>query len=338
MVAMARVENRGVPALAVVLLAATGCRGCNSEGPRPQATEAAAPATAMSAPPALALDAYTASTDAGPAAGSRAFLVRFGPEFVPLGCFDAAKRQLRGGAGCVDLIASDPRVGVLESAAPHARVRARPVKLAVMTFEGADEGQRGFRLDVPCLENGERVPPCWEPEGDGGEHAVWPVSTFGRFKLVPPFDPTPELPPEVAAEMEGIARKIGFPATPPVAVAQRLQVDLDGDGKRETLLCVALDSSGGPIVKDADVIDLPAALHYLFISRNKGPFARAPLPPRNDLLQVDGDAKVRGVMDLDGDGGDELWMQNSYMEGGTSMVVHWRDGMWQILGSVTAGQ
>jgi hypothetical protein len=125
---------------------------------------------------------------------------------------------------------------------------------------------------------------------------------------------------------------VAFTRTPPMWLHTKLLTDLDGDGRRETLLAIKLppwtDEQFGP---EELTSELPGEMALLFLER-QGRFEHVPLDD-NALY----DAWPLATFDLDGDGRTELWMENHYYEGYDQMIVRWTGSGWEVIDELGDG-
>jgi len=300
---------------------------------------------------------------ARPAWESRVFLLRFGADLVPLGCFDAGRNKLGRGQACLDLIAPRPQVRVIQLEDGQQRERTVPVAAAPVHFIASDQTVDGYRLGLSCPPDADPKPPCAGPPSTAGFFALWPPA-FGPLTIAdrpdlwhkPPGGarPAPPLPAEIADDLTGRLRECGSGKAPPLTAHQRLQLDLDGDGAAEELLTVRAEpieanswdeaqalgrGDGGCLPAD---VDRPHSWFFLYVKR--GPrFVRTPLGPlpREAVspggTEEDGhrepsiDGEVLAAFDLEGDGASELWLEQPYYEGNNWVVVHLRGGTFQVI-------
>jgi hypothetical protein len=282
---------------------------------------------------------------------SRVFLLRFGSDLVPLACFDARADELRRGEDCLELIAGRPEVRVVQQEGGSPRERTLRVTAAPVEFTASEQIMDGYRLDLTCPRDGRPKPPCVGPDTAAGSFAVWPPG-FGGVSLAERGRPTEPLPVEVAGELTRQLRDCRSGEVPALAVHQRLRLDLDGDGVPEELLTVRAtpieaatwDDSMSQARGDAGClppdVDRPQSWFFTYVKR--GPrFVRVPLDAlpsgapfaggSGDTPGTSVDAEVLASFDLDGDGAAELWMEQPYYEGMNWVVVHLRDGVFEVI-------
>jgi hypothetical protein len=312
----------------VVAAAAGGCDGCaRKRAPRAQADAAAGPMIATGA------DAGSAGSGGGSASAeaSRVFFLRFDANLLPFGCYDARTRALRPGKGCLELVRGSPRVGVVQLERGRAQPRALAAKPARIKFILSEETFDGLRLDLPCAQDehphgGPRTPLCEGPEGAAGAYAIWPES-FKGLTLAPrsaASGATETLPPEVVSHLGSYLRQNGVTSVLPLALHQRLTLDLDGDAERETLLTVRVSVPGELHQEE----ELPSEWFFVYVSA-RGRFEHAHVPLAR--YRTFTDAEVLGYLDLDGDGAMELWLQLPYSEGHDTLLARWRSGAWEVI-------
>lgn len=137
--------------------------------------------------------------------------------------------------------------------------------------------------------------------------------------------------PALAAAVAELLRTKGV-ASPRVEVAAAWEVDLDGDGTRETLI-VAASPGYVKALTEGDGTSLPAGAF-------SGVFLRATMARKTVTRMVAGEVYPRGtgegsppqsfgltqVADLNGDGAMEIVVHSHYYEGGGVTVVQWKGG------------
>ena len=307
-------------------LAGAGCQGC-----RARRQEQVVPAADI-AP--LAADAGVLGSDAPVTAGSRVFLLRFGGDLIPFGCYDGAARALRPGAECLELVGADPHLAVVQLEGNQQRLRTLRVKPAIHEFVLSGKQVTGFRLDLPCARGSDQPPysqPCAGAPDDAGAYGVWPAS-FGQVTLARPSPtarPKGAVPAEIVAELDPILREIGFARRPAMTLHQTLSLDLDGDRRSETVLSVRVDTDHHEGDDEAKTSELPRHLFFLYL-RVGDRYRRMSLP-ESTTIETRGDAEVIAYFDLDGDRAMELWLETPYYEGRDWLLARWRGGAWQVI-------
>jgi hypothetical protein len=295
---------------------------------------------------------------------SRVFLLRFAADLVPFGCYDARENQLRPGESCRDLIDARPEVRVVQVEGGQPRERTLPVTATPVHFIASDQTVDGYRLNLPCPPNEDQPhPPCAGPKGTAGFFAAWPPG------FAPTLAPRPDskrlwapsaagengpLPREVVEELTPLLRDCKTGEVPPLAVHQRLRLDLDGDGVPEELLTVRAQAIEADSADDANLrlpgvgpclpADVDRPSHWFFLYVKRGPrFVRVPLGPLPSdapfaggsgapgVQSLSADGEVLGSFDLDGDGAQELWLEQPYYEGRNWVVVRLRGGIFEVL-------
>jgi hypothetical protein len=300
------------------------------------------------------------------------FLLRFGADLVPMGCFDAQRGQLLRGSDCLGLIAARPQVRVLQVEHDQQRERTSPVTAAPVNFIGSGQTVDGYRLDLPCPQSDEATSPCEGPGSAAGRFAVWPPA-FGPVTLAARPEAAPEaastaagagalqpLPREVIEDLGPRLRECRSGRLPTLTVHQRLRVDLDGDGTSEELITVRAEPIQADNWEDSLIrgpeaagclpsgVNRPGEWFFLYVRRGAR-FVRVPLGPlpadapsavgdtRPGFAAPSPDGEVLASFDLDGDGAFELWLQQPYYEGNNWAVVRSRGGVFEVIAHFAEG-
>ncbi len=231
---------------------------------------------------------------------------------VPLACRDQS--QINGGMACLGMIPEESTVGLEGGDKVTPRMRARP------HCQGRAQRTEGLVLE----------------ESTHAGHAVWPPSAHG---IITPVGrgkgcrgwcrfgraghPRVRMKPALRQRLLRAARRHGLESgRQALQLVQVVTVDLDGDGAAERLYSVA--------VPDDDTEEYDFSFSALFVEPGvkAGKSTSASKAPRLRLmLRRDTHAVVlRGTLDLDKDGRQELWLLLSPTAGaGDSWVIMARD-------------
>jgi hypothetical protein len=291
----------------------------------------------------------------------RALLLRFGSQFVTLGCFAGSRSFL--GRVCDAPIARAPRIGVdaryttdqstVEVARAIVRFEfdridangfaigswplpPRDVREESGPFDGfavwppgalkvelTAVGEEGVHDGVKIRCEQERWSPCKDadrpgPDGGSSRHdreQSWPL-----------------LEERWARDVERLIAPTlrQFDSQRRLRLAQTLSVDIDGDGRPETLRNVAVTDVAMRPRKDHGrewYPESPTTFFFIFAEKD-GQLIRLPARTRpSDGDDMDG--LVLGWTDVDGDGRPEILMETPSYEGLTWQLVRFRDGAFR---------
>ncbi len=281
----------------------------------------------------------------------RALLLRFGPELVSFACV-AGRRSFLGRV-CDTPINHSPRVGLDRRYTTDRAVAT--IHPALVRFEHDEVDANGFSLEgwpqapadgrkdsgpfdgfavwppdafqVQLSPHGERVIAdgvkwcCWERRwspcrdadrpGDGGFSLPWQH-----------VDSAPLAEGALARDAERLLAPIlaRFTESRRIRLLQTLSVDLDGDGKMETLHNLAVTD----VEPRDEKVESPTTFFFILLDRN-GRLSRLPVdtaPSREDGM----DGAIVATVDVDGDNGRELVIETPGYEMHTWQVVRLRDG------------
>lgn len=214
---------------------------------------------------------------------------------IPLACFDKAKGAIKSGTECLDLVPADASVRV----------------------SGGDQAfnkKVGERAEPSCMVgSGKKIALSADSLTGGAEFSfgTWPPSGLKTVELVSEDSTAPAttmLDDDTKAALE---KKVGKGE---ITAHQVAEIDIDGDGKKETLYSVfvphktmaeAYAWSGVFVAPGGDL----ASSWELVTSRS-----------RKDVFEV------MGKTNLDGAGASELWVRMIYEDGAG-------DAMFQVDGS-----
>lgn len=229
---------------------------------------------------------------------------------LPLACFDQAKGALVAGSGCGDLVAEGSEVYMESSFGNKALEKTNP-------------GKR----DSMCGDK-NALPTAGLEGGAAFDWAVFPKSLGPEFVQM-----NPDTWSDRGARLEEAETKATQAALMSIRNAkndiqskQKATVDIDGDGKDELFVSAVMLNPSDP-----ESYLVSALL----------------MAPGGDLEQVkvvdtakrgSGDViRLRGVVDLDGDGTRELWTGITFDGGNGDRIVQVVDGEAKPLGKWTCG-
>lgn len=161
-----------------------------------------------------------------------------------------------------------------------------------------------------------------------GELAVWPESRAARFFPDPsgPFSVNPEEEENLSEAIQ----KLKPGATEPVQLHQVVYLDVDGDGKEERFYSVFVEPSSGD---EEDFIFNGMAFSGAFLADGDNP-DELRLLMHGNLSRFD----LRGAIDLDGNGRQELIIRSFFYEGdGVDLFQLPVRGKPRLLGSFGCG-
>ena len=222
------------------------------------------------------------------------------PVLVPLACRDQS--QLNGGRRCLGMIPEGATGGLEGGEKISPSMRARPY------CQGRSARTEGLVLEQP-VDAGFAV---WPPSALDAVKPVGGKACRGWCRFGRTGHPRVRVKPAVRQRLLEAARDSGLESGSEVLeVVQQVTADLDGDGKAEQLYSVA--------VPDPETDEYDFSFSALFVISGTG-------RPRR-LLRKDSHAVVlRGTLDLDRDGRQELWLLLSPTAGAEdSWVVLARD-------------
>jgi hypothetical protein len=290
--------------LAALVLLLPACKGEEPVEDKPEEKKAPPPPPPDDTPPAPQFDL---SGPKPPATSSVVFAVD--GALLPLACFNKDKSQLLAGKECGGLVAEGAEV-YMESSFGN---------------KALDKTGAGTKASL-CGDSGA-IP---TPQLDGGaayDWGVWPKSLGPDFKQIDPDTWTPRgsqlEEAEAKAVQDAIAkiRNVQGEFQP----KQKATADIDGDGKDELFVSAILANPADPDT-------------YLF----SGLFMAAGGDLAN-LVLIDRSKKgadvirLRGVVDLDGDGKRELWTSVTFEGGNGDRIVQMASGEPKPLGDWTCG-
>jgi hypothetical protein len=198
---------------------------------------------------------------------------------LPLACYDATKKELRGGNECGSMVAEGTEIYMASS----------------FGKKTLDKTGAGTKVSLCADENALPTPQL--DAGGAFDWAVWPKSLAPTVVQIDPqtwSDGGARLEADEQAKVE-VAIKKTSQAKGEFRSRQKASVDIDGDGKDEIFVSAVIAHPTDP---DRNLF---SALYM------------APAGDWDKLLLLDRGKKdidvvrLRGVVDLDGDGKRELW-------------------------------
>lgn len=227
-----------------------------------------------------------------------ALLMSTGDAYVPVACW-TSRRGIRQGDECLELVSRDVE---LEGGAQAQVLDEVPVYACDSTPEDLPQ-QRGLRLGTPSRA----------PVGRG--IAAWPSLSALAFRSLSPA-PTSE-----TTRAEEAVRRLAPGLRGELQQEVWTGIDVDGDGEDETFYSL--------VVPGTDISDPRLAFSALFIEAG----GELRLLGRFDYEVV----KLRAVLDIDGDGTQELLLGTSYYEGDSVQLVTLRNNRLEVLGAWSCG-
>lgn len=214
---------------------------------------------------------------------------------LPLGCFDAKTKKVRGGKDCLGLVPAD-------------------AEIRVSSGDTALNKKAGERVEPQCLTgSGQKVALAAEGLGAGAnfKFGAWPPSALKVVTLVGDNTIRTEnssLADDEKQKLTAAMKKAGGPSGD-IKVHQVAKLDVDGNDKPDWVYAIYVPHPtlneqyawSGAFLGLDDNLDAPILLEQ---SKTK-----------RDVFEV------RGLLDLDGDGMRELWMHMTFEEGGGDRLV-----------------
>lgn len=269
-------------ALAAAVLAAAALAGCPGRG-----------SPGVAEPPSGEAPARAEAPSEEPGRAAVLFDVSGGSRLVPVACAGPDGSPVEGGGQrCLDLVPEGAEVG-LEGGGRVAIGRAVPVFCA---GEEEAEADRAFELAAAL--------PSGQPPGAAPRWAIWPA---GRARDVRAPEGAgasagaPDLEAVTRAAREA-ARSSGGDGGATFRLTQVSTADLDGDGADETLFAGTFRAEG----------EEPSADRWSGLLARSGAAPATVVVLAGDPLE---DHEVLAVLDLEGDGRDEVFVLSSYYEG-----------------------
>jgi hypothetical protein len=228
---------------------------------------------------------------------------------LPLACYDATTKQLKGGNECGSMVAQGSEVYMASS----------------FGKKTLDKTGAGTKTSLCADENALPTPQL--DAGGAFDWAVWPKSLAPTVVQIDPktwSDRGALLSDDEKAKVEAAIAKTSQ-AKGEFRSRQKANVDIDGDGKDEIFVSAVIAHPTDP---DRNLF---SALYM------------APAGNWDDLLLLDRGKKdidvvrLRGVVDLDGDGKRELWTGIIFEGGAGDRVMRIAGGKPESLASWTCG-
>ncbi len=300
-------RSRSIPlALSLVFASTLGCKG--EEAPAKDAKQEAKPAEPVAVPdPEPVVPEMDLSGPKPPEVNAVFFSVD--GALLPLACYDAAKKELRGGNECGSLVAEGSELYMASS----------------FGKKTLDKTGAGTKVSLCADENA--LPTAQLDAGGAFDWAVWPKSVAPTVVQIDPktwSDRGAMLSDEEKAKVETAIAKTSQ-AKGEFRSRQKASADLDGDGKDEIFVSAVIAHPTDP---DRNLF---SALYM------------APGGNWDDLLLLDRGKKdidvvrLRGVVDLDGDGKRELWTGIIFEGGAGDRLMKLADGKPVTLAGWTCG-
>lgn len=232
---------------------------------------------------------------------------------MPIACYDAAKKTLKGGASCGNQVPAGSEV-YLASETGQQLDKVGPKKNSLCEPAGTSKSYAASSLD----------------QGSNYDFAVWPRSTAALVKQVPARSQSPRKAKLDEAQSEAIKKALLKIAktkkTGGLRSNQKVELDIDGDGKKELFISATLDHP-----RDPDQI-LASGLWM------------APGGDLNQLVLIDRargrlpeSVVLRGIIDLNGDGRSELWATLLFEGGAGDRVYQWKGNQPKALAKWSCG-
>lgn len=207
----------------------------------------------------------------------------------PLGCYDKASKAMTGGKGCREMVKTGDKVRVASHDSQYNKVAGEPTVPQCLAGSGKKIG-----IGVEGIT-----------EGADFKYAAWPPSTLKAVHEVDPESTQPAaitLDDEDKAKLFAAIKSNWSGAKGEVQAHQVAQIDADGQGKKDTVYSVFL-----PHPKLAEQYLWSGA--FLALEGNlDAPILLEKSKSKRDVFEV------RGWLNLDGAGSNELWMRMVFEE------------------------
>jgi hypothetical protein len=299
-------RSRSIPvALSLVLAGTFACKG--EEKPAEEKKEAKKEPPAPEPEPEPAVPEMDLSGPKPPEVNAVFFSVD--GALLPLACYDAASKKLEGGNACGSKVAEGSEVYMASS----------------FGKKTLDKTGAGTKASLCADENALPTPQL--DAGGAFDWAVWPKSLAPTVVQIDPktwSDRGALLSDEEKAKVEAAIAKTSQ-AKGEFRSRQKANVDIDGDGKDEIFVSAVIAHPTDP---DRNLF---SALYM------------APGGNWDGLVLLDRGKKdidvvrLRGVVDLDGDGKRELWTGIIFEGGSGDRIMKLVDGKAESLASWTCG-
>ena len=233
---------------------------------------------------------------------------------MPIACFDAATKKLRGGPDCGSSVPAGSEVYLgSETGAQLDKVGDAKHSLCEV------EGTKPTSFGAASLNDGANY-----------DYAVWPRPTASLVQLVPTKTQSNRKAKldeaQNAAIAAEIAKYVKSDDKGELRSNQKAELDIDGDGQAELFISASLAHPSDPdqllfsglwMAPSSDLSKLQ------LIDRSRGKL------PETVLL--------RGAIDLDGDGRSELWATLTFEGGAGDRVYTWEKGEAKALTKWSCG-
>lgn len=232
---------------------------------------------------------------------------------IPMACFDKPKKKLLSGARCLSLIADDATV-LLASESGRALDTVKGKKNALCELS-----DRPTSLTTPGLDAGNTYTYAAFPKALGRSVLVVPSATESNRATQLDSSLSTRLL-DAASGQSRTSLEGGR-----LRAAQRATLDLNDDGKKTEFISVIVSSTD-----DADKV----LFSGLFALTGDGDAT----PQLLETAKGQDIVRVRGAVDLDGDGQRELWLGLTF-DGGNADRIYTRDSKGNLtpLGKWTCG-
>lgn len=266
--------------------------------PEPKA-EAPAPAKAPEPEPESTEPVHIDLSGPKPPAVSATFFTVNGA-LMPIACYDAASKELKGGAKCGNQVPANSEVYLgSETGAQLDEMGAK--KNSLCEAAGSKSSYGSASLD----------------SGSNYDFGVWPRSTASLIQLIPARSQSPrkaKLDDAQSAAMKKVLVKLAKTSNHgEMNSNQKVEIDIDGDGNKELFISATLNHP-----RDPDQI-LVSGLWM------------APGGDLNKLQLIDKSrgrlpetVVLRGLVDLDGDGRSEVWATLLFEGGAGDRLYRWQ--------------
>ncbi len=231
---------------------------------------------------------------------------------LPLACFVKDDGKLQAGVDCLDLMKAGE-------------------KARVTSGDTATTMEVGERVEPQCqVGSGKTIALAAEGLADGPnyKYGTWPPSGLKTVTLVSEETIAPhqtQLDDEQKTKLLAAIKKDWAGASGEVEAHQVAEIDLDGKDEKDRIFAAYIPH---PRMSEQ------YAWSGIFLAPGGDLDALVLLDKSNSKRDV---FEVRGTLDLDGDGTQELWMRMFFDEGGGDRIVKLEDGKPRPLGDWSCG-
>lgn len=232
---------------------------------------------------------------------------------MPIACYDSASKKLSGGAKCGAQVPASSEV-YLGSETGQELDKVGAKKNSLCEPAGTSNSYATATLD----------------KGSSYDYGVWPRSTASLVKLVPARSQSPRKAKLDEAQTEAVKKVLVKLAKTSkhgeLRSNQKVEIDIDGDGKKELFISATLDHPRDPdqILVSGLWMAPGGDLNQLqLIDKSRGRL------PESVIL--------RGIVDLNGDGRSELWATLLFEGGAGDRVYEWKGNKAQALAKWSCG-